>query len=96
VLYSNNPNEQGALFRVPLGLNLRTETFFTLKDSKCIQTVKFKPDQPLHFRLTLPSGDPVIFATADNPLPQNVNPLLQISCAFAIRRIDGSLSAVQH
>jgi len=93
VLYSNNPNEQSVLFRVPLGLNINTETFFTLKDSKCIQVVKLKLDQPLRFRITLPSGDPVIFATADNVPPENVNPLVQISATFACRRIDGSLSS---
>lgn len=93
VLYTNNPNEQRVLFRVPLGLNINTETFFTLKDSKCIQVVKLKLDQPLRFTLTLPNGDPVIFATADNVPPQNANPLVQISATFACRRIDGSLSS---
>ena len=93
VIYSNNPNEQACLFRIPLGLNINTETFFTLKDAKCIQVCKIKLDQPLHFRLTLPSGDPVIFATPDNVIPANINPLLQISVTLACRRIDGSLSA---
>lgn len=93
VLYSNNPNEQSVLFRVPLGLNINTETFFTLKDAKCIQVVKLKLDQPLRFRVTLPSGDPVVFAVADNIPPENVNPLVQISATFACRRIDGSLSS---
>lgn len=94
VLYSNNPNEQSALFRVPLGLNINTETFFTLKDTKCIQVVKFKPDQPLHFTVALPGGQPIVFSIADNMPPSSINPLIQISCAFSIRRIDGSLSNV--
>lgn len=93
VIYSNNPNEQSVLFRVPLGLNINTETFFTLKDAKCIQVVKIKLDQPLRFRLTLPDGSPIVFATADNVPPENVNPLIQTSATFACRRIDGSLSS---
>lgn len=92
VIYSNNPNEQSVLFRVPLGLNINTETFFTLKDSKCIQVVKLKLDQPLRFRITLPNGNPIVFATSDNVPPEVVNPLVQISATFACRRIDGSLS----
>lgn len=93
VIYSNNPNEQTCLFKIPLGLNLSTETFFTLKDARAIQVVKHKLDQPLRFRLTLPNGSPIIFATADNVPPENINPFLQISASFAFRRIDGSLSA---
>jgi hypothetical protein len=90
VLYSNNPNAKRATFKIPLGLNLNQETFFTLKDAKCIQTIKFKPDQPIRFTLTLPNGEPVTFATADNLSPLEPNPLLQISGCFAIRRMDGN------
>jgi hypothetical protein len=93
VIYSNNPNEQTCLFKIPLGLNLSHETFFTLKDCRMIQVAKHKLDQPLRFRLTLPDGSPIIFATADNVPPESVNPFVQISASFAFRRIDGSLSA---
>lgn len=93
VIYSNNPNEQTCLFKIPLGLNLSSETFFTLKDCRMIQVIKHKIDQPLRFTLTLPDGSPIIFATADNVPPETVNPFLQISASFAFRRIDGSLSA---
>ena len=88
VLYTNNPNEYGALFRVPMPLTLKTETFFILRDSKCIQVVKFKPDQNLRFQILLPNGEPIIFATPDNKSPSEPNPFLQISASFAIRRID--------
>ena len=88
LLYSNNPNAKNATFKIPLGLNLRQETFFTLKDAKCIQTVKFKPDLPIRFRLTLPNGEPVVLATPDNFSPLEPNPLVQISGCFAIRRMD--------
>lgn len=93
-IYSNNPNSRLALFKIPLGLNLKSETFFTLKDTRMISTNKFKPDQALHFKLYLPSGEPIIFATPDNAPPLAPNPLLQVSATFAIRRIDGSMDAV--
>lgn len=89
VLYSNNIAAKGATFKIPLGLNLRQETFFCLKDAKCIQTVKFKPDLPIRFKLTLPNGETVKFSTADNFSPYEPNPLVQISATFAIRRMDG-------
>ena len=92
-LYTNNPNTQSALFKIPLGLTLRGETFFTLKDAKMIQVVKFKPDQALHFRLVLPDGSPIIFTATDTLSPNAPNPLIQISGTFAIRRIDGEHSS---
>jgi hypothetical protein len=91
-LYTNNPNVSSATFKIPVGLNLTTETFFTLKDAKMIQVCKFKPDQPVHFRLVLPDGTPIVFATPDNLSPLPPNPLLQISGCFAIRRIDGEVT----
>lgn len=87
ILYSNNPNERNAMFRVPMPLTLRSESFFILRDSKCIEVVKFKPDQSLKFQLLLPSGQPIIFKTDDNVSPEAPNPFLQISASFAIRRI---------
>lgn len=89
VLYTNNAYAQSAMFKIPLGLNLKAETFFTLKDAKMINVCKFKPDQAMRFRLVLPDGEPIIFAIADNLSPLSPNPLLQISCTIAIRRIDG-------
>jgi hypothetical protein len=93
VIYSNNPNEASCLFKIPLGLNLTHETFFTLKDARMIQVVKHKLDQPLRFTLTLPDGEPIVFATPDNAPPEPTNPFVQISATFAFRRIDGSLTA---
>src|SRR5438132_3381231 len=84
VIYSYNTHEQSALFKIPLGLNLKNETFFTLKDCRMIQVVKHKLDQPVRFRLLLPDGSPVIFATPDNVPPQAVNPLLQISVSLGL------------
>jgi hypothetical protein len=92
ILYTNNPNALSVMFKIPLGINLNTETFFTLKDAKMINVCKFNPNQSIHFKLTLPNGDPIVFKTDDNISPLPPNPLLQISGTFAIRRIDGDMS----
>jgi len=90
-LYSNNPNANVALFKVPIGLNLLYETFFTLRDAKMIQVVKFKPDQPLRFTITFPDGSPVVFSTPDTLSPSPPDPFKQVSATFSIRRLDGNL-----
>lgn len=87
-LYSNNPAAQNALFKVPIGVNLSTQKFFTLKDARQIQVIKFNPDQPMRFTLTLPDGSPVRFITSDTSSPASPNPLMQITATFAIRRLD--------
>ncbi len=88
-MYSNNRINQSATFKIPLGITLKSETFFTLKDARMIEVIKFKIDQPIRFRLVLPDGSPIIFVTPDNSSPMTVNPLVQISASFALRRIDG-------
>ena len=90
-LYSNNPAASKALFKIPIGLNLKQEIFFTLRDAKQIQVVKFVPDQALRFSINFPNGEPVIFETPDNLSPLAPNPFLQISATFAIRRLDGEI-----
>lgn len=87
ILFSNNSNARMALFRCPMPLTLSTELFFTLKDSKCIQVVKFKPDSDLRFKILLPNGEPINFQQNDTVSPALPNPKLQISASFSIRRI---------
>lgn len=88
ILYSNNPNTNFATFKVPMTLVLRNEVYFTLRDSKCVQVIKFSPDQDIHFEITLPNGEPLVLDTPDFNSPNAPNPFLQISASFAIRRID--------
>lgn len=87
-MYSNNPNAKMALFKVPIGLNLVSETFFTLKDAKMNQTVQLKFDQPLHFKIYFPDGEPIILAETDYQPPKAPNQLLQFSATFAFKRIE--------
>lgn len=91
-LYTNNPNAQIALFKIPLG-GTCTGAFATYKDAKMIPVVKIKPDQALHFRLFLPDGSDIIFSTPDNQPPNAPNPFIQMSASFALRRIDGGIES---
>lgn len=87
ILYSNNPHSEFATFKVPMTIVLRSESYFTLRDSKCVQVIKFQPDQAIRFTVTLPNGDPIIFSNPDYYSPNEPNPYLQISASFAIREI---------
>jgi len=88
ILYSNNPNTEFATFKIPMTLTLSREKFFTLRDSKCVQVMKFQPDQSIRFIVTLPNGEPIQFQTPDYLSPNEPNPYLQISASFSIRRIE--------
>lgn len=88
ILYSNNPNSELATFKVPMTIVLKSEQYFTLRDSKCVQVIKFQPEQAVRFTVTLPNGEPIIFSTPDYVSPNQPNPFLQISASFALRRID--------
>jgi hypothetical protein len=89
LLISNNPNTEFASYKIPMTLVLRQETFFTLRDSKCVQVFKFQPEQSIHFTVTLPNGEPIEFEEQDYFSPNPADPYLQISASFSMRRIDG-------
>lgn len=88
ILYSNNPNTEFATFKIPMTLTLSREKFFTLRDSKCIQVIKFQPSQSIRFTVTLPNGEAIKFQIPDYTSPNEPNPYLQISASFSIRRIE--------
>lgn len=89
VLYSNNPNAQRALFRVGI-----TDTptplissFIKVAGNRSVQTVKFKPNDILHFRVYLSNGELFETLLKDNAPPLEPNPFVQISATFAIKRL---------
>jgi hypothetical protein len=91
-IYSNNPNSTNALFKVPVEafqyLSVGENEFITLNNINMTQTVKFKPNDSLHFELTTPDGSNLQFVQADNYSPLPPNPFVQISSLFEIERID--------
>jgi hypothetical protein len=88
IIYTNNPYATRALFRVPIDdvPNPLISTFIRLDANGMIQTIKFKPNDNLHFRVFLPSGE--TFTTTPYTMsPEPPNPRLQISANFAIKRL---------
>lgn len=89
VIYSNNPNTVSAMFRVPVTdiPSPLVSSYIKLDGDGMVQTVKFKPNDTLLFRVRMQNGQ--LFSTVEqeffSPLPPN--PAIQISACFAIRRI---------
>lgn len=89
-IYSNNPNASRALFMVPIEdiPDIIISPFVKIDVRSC-QIVKFKPNDNLHFRITLPNGDLFKTEESDTLSPGQPNFNLQISGLFSIRRMDG-------
>jgi hypothetical protein len=89
IFYSNNPSTHRALFVAPVtDTNDPENTPYVRIDGFGItQTVKFKPNDALHFKVFMPDGslfEPILSDTQP-PLPPD--PLLQLSAVFSIRRL---------
>lgn len=89
ILYSNNPNAKKALFVAPIDdvTNPLVTSFVKIDGDGAVQTVQFKPNTSLKFRVFMSDGN--LFKTINperySPLPPN--PLIQIQAYFAIRRV---------
>lgn len=89
VIYSNNPNTVSAMFRVPITdiPSPLVSSYIKLDGDGMVQTVKFKPNDTLLFKVKMLNGQ--LFSTVDqeffSPLPPN--PAIQISACFGIKRI---------
>lgn len=96
ILYSNNPNSTLATFKCPITYNFdpasTTATgnilmpFFTIYDLSP-KTFKIKPNDILHFTITLPDGSLLTYMTPDNTPPLSINPSYQISCLISMKRL---------
>lgn len=88
-LYSNNPNSHKALFRVNIDDTNRPldSRFIKLTGDRTSPIVKFKPNDTLFFRVTLPDGQLFRLQQEDTSPPTLPNPFVQISACFAITRI---------
>lgn len=89
IFYTNNPAATSALFVAPVTdlNNPLTTPFVRINGFGIVQTVKFKPNDALHFKVYLPDGSPFDPVEPDDFSPQAPNPLLQISATFGIRRL---------
>lgn len=89
ILYSNNPNSSRMLFRAPIDdiPNPVVSSFIKIDSDGTVQTVKFKPNDTLHFSVHLPNGELYQTVLSENfsPLPPNAEN--QISALFAIKKL---------
>jgi len=89
ILYSNNPNSTRKLFRCPIDdmqHNL-CAPFIKIDSGRTKQTIKFKPNDNLHFAVYLPNGKLFKTLIPENYSPNVPNPIIQISALFGIKRI---------
>lgn len=88
-LYTNNQYGQSALFAVPISdVSSPVSSQFLNLNSASIQTVKFKPNDSLHFRVFLTNGMTFTPVLKDTLLPMVPNALVQVSAIFSIRKVD--------
>ena len=89
IIYSNNPNSTRVLFRaaiddVPNPLN---SSFIKIDGDGAVQTVKFKPNDNLRFRVSMHTGETFETVLEEWFSPLMPNPLAQISAYFSIKRV---------
>jgi hypothetical protein len=89
ILISNNPNSVRVLFRIPVDdtVSKSVSPFIKIDGDGMVQTVKFKPDQSLKFRLLLPKGDTIKIGDSEKFSPSSPNEFMQISACFSLRRV---------
>jgi hypothetical protein len=86
ILYSNNPNSTRALFKVPI-FDIQDPPYFIKVGGGSSQTVKFKPNDTLLFRLTMSNGDTFETICEETFSPFTPEPRIQITALFGLRRI---------
>ena len=88
-LYSNNPNATRALFRCAITQISAPEiaAFVKITGNGAVQTIKFKPNDNLRFRVFFSDGKTFQNEIKDNVPPLEPNPFVQVSAQFSIRRI---------
>lgn len=89
IIYSNNPNANKATFRLNVddtNTPLRSK-FIKLDGDGTVQTIKFKPNDDLYFRVYLGNGTLFETVIKDNSPPLPPNFFVQISAQFQIRKL---------
>jgi hypothetical protein len=89
IIYSNNPNSTTATFLVPID-NMPSpiiSKFIHVSGNGTRQTIKFKPNDNLSFRVFLSNGEDFVTIAPDNAPPELPNPYLQITALFDIQRL---------
>lgn len=89
ILYSNDPNSTNVIFRAPVyDLNNPLNTpFVRINGRGMTQTIKFKPNDSLYFKVSMASGETYKTILPEFFSPAEPNPLAQITALFGIKRI---------
>ena len=88
LIQSNNPLLSKSQFVVPVeDTSTTVGKFFTLKTSSVI-TIKYNPQEPIHFGVYMPNGNQIRFDPDDYHVGAiTPNPDLQITALFTVKRI---------
>ena len=89
IIYSNNPNSTRKLFRCPID-DIRDPfivPFIKIDSDGTKQTIKFKPNDNLHFAVYLPNGKLFQTLYPETYSPDTPNPFVQISSLFSLKRL---------
>lgn len=89
IIYSNNPNTVSATFVCSISdVNSPLVTkFINISSDRATQIIKFKPNDNLKFRVSMPDGRSFETEMKDYVPPLAANPLLQINCLIEIIRL---------
>ena len=89
ILYSNNPNSTKKLFTCSITdiPNPLISPFIKIDSGGATQTIKFKPNDNLHFAVYLPNGKLFKTIYPETYSPFFPNELIQISAVFSIKRL---------
>ena len=89
MIISNNPNASKALFKAAVDdvSDPTKASFVKIDGDGTCQTVKFKPNDNMKFSVFLPNGELFTTQSKDTESPTMVEPSVQISALFSIKRI---------
>jgi hypothetical protein len=89
IIYSNNPNATNVIFRAPVyDTQDPLNTPYTRIDGGgMVQTIKFKPNDNLYFKVSLYSGESYETVVPEYYSPSTPNPRAQVTAVFSIKRL---------
>ena len=90
IIYSNNPNATNVIFRAPIYdiQNPLSTPFVRINGGGMTQTIKFKPNDNLYFKVTLSTGETYQTLLEEYYSPSSPNPMAQITALFGFKRIN--------
>jgi len=90
IIYSNNPNATNVIFRAQIYdiQDPLSTPFVRIDGGAMTQTIKFKPNDNLYFRVTLSTGETYNTILKEFYSPIAPNPRSQITAVFSFRRSD--------